>query len=50
MNAETSISMAFAEANIRSQKADFSWSLKPFSVQIELQGAPLIQTCDYRVH
>lgn len=42
MNAETSLSMAFAEANIRSQQADFTWSLKPFSVQIELQGVPLV--------
>ncbi|MGD0098696.1 MAG: hypothetical protein ABSB60_19635 [Terracidiphilus sp.] len=41
MNAETSVSMAFAEANIRSQQAGFSCSLKPFTVQIELQGAPL---------
>jgi signal transduction histidine kinase len=45
VNAETSLSMAFAETNIRSQQADFSWSLKPFSVQIELQGAPLAQYC-----
>ncbi len=45
MNAETSLSMAFAEANIRSQQADFSWSLKPFSVQMELQGAPLARYC-----
>jgi hypothetical protein len=35
--------MAFAEANIRSQQAEFSWSLQPFSVQIELQRAPLAQ-------
>ncbi len=41
MNAETSMSMAFAEAKIRSQQATFSWSLRPFSVQMELQGAPL---------
>jgi len=45
INAETSVSMAFAEANIRSQQADFSWSLRPFSVQIELQGAPLVHYC-----
>jgi hypothetical protein len=45
MNAEASLSMALAEANIRSQQANFSWSLQPFSVQIELQGAPLIQCC-----
>jgi len=42
MNAETSLSMAFAEANIRSQQADFSWSMKPFSVQMDLQGVPLV--------
>jgi len=41
VNAETSLSMAYAEANMRSQQADFSWSLKPFSVQIELQGASI---------
>jgi signal transduction histidine kinase len=41
MNAETSLSMAFAEANIRSQQADFCWSLKPFSVQIEFEGVSL---------
>ena len=40
MNAETSLSMAVAEANIRSQQADFSWSLQPFNVQIELAKAP----------
>jgi hypothetical protein len=40
MNAETSLSMAVAEANIRSQQADFSWSLQPFNVVIELQKAP----------
>jgi hypothetical protein len=37
MNAETSLSMAVAEANIRSQQAGFSWSLQPFNVQIDLQ-------------
>jgi hypothetical protein len=42
MNVETSLSMAFAEANIRSQHAGFSWSLKPFSVQIEFEGVPLV--------
>jgi hypothetical protein len=41
MNAETSLSMAFAEANIRSQQAEFTWSLQPFSVQIDLHGASL---------
>jgi len=42
MNAETSLSMAFAEANIRSQQAGFCWSLKPFSVQIDFEGVPLV--------
>jgi hypothetical protein len=42
MNPEASLSMAFAEANIRSQEADFSWSLQPFSVQMELKGAPAV--------
>jgi hypothetical protein len=41
LNTEASISMAFAEANIRSQQAGFSWSLQPFSVQMDLRGAPL---------
>lgn len=45
MNTETSLSMAFAEANIRSQQAEFSWSLKPFAVRIELQGAPQVHYC-----
>jgi hypothetical protein len=40
MDAETSMNMALAEANIRSQRGDFSWTLKPFSVQIELQQEP----------
>jgi hypothetical protein len=43
MNVEASLGMAFAEANIRSQQAEFSWTLQPFSVQIELLGAPLAQ-------
>ena len=45
INAETSLSMAFAEANIRSQQADFSWSLRPFTVQIELHGVPFVHYC-----
>jgi hypothetical protein len=40
MDAETSLSMALAEASFRSQQARFSWNLQPFSVQIELQKAP----------
>ena len=45
MNAETSLSMAYAETNIRSQQADFSWSLKPFTVRIEFEGAPGVHLC-----
>lgn len=44
MNAEQSLSMSLAEANMRSQQASFSWSLRPFNVQIELQRAPLAQS------
>jgi hypothetical protein len=36
-----SLSMAIAEANIRSQQAGFSWNLRPFSVEIELQTAQI---------
>jgi hypothetical protein len=39
VNAEQSLNMALAEANIRSQQASLSWSLQPFSVQIELKCA-----------
>jgi signal transduction histidine kinase len=39
INAEGSLSMAAAEANMRSQPASFSWRLKPFHVHIELQKA-----------
>jgi len=42
MNAEQSLSLALAEANIRSQQASLSWTLQPFSVQIELHGTPLM--------
>jgi hypothetical protein len=41
MNAEARLGMALAEANIRSQEANFSLTLRPFSVQIELRTAPL---------
>jgi len=41
INAEQNLSMALAEANMRTQGADFSWSLQPFNVQIEFSGAPL---------
>jgi hypothetical protein len=39
INEEARLSMALAEANMRSQHARLSWSLKPFSVQIELHEA-----------
>ncbi len=39
INAEASLSMAVAEANMRSQQAGFFLSLKPFNVQIDLQPA-----------
>ncbi len=40
MNAEGSLGMAVAEANIRSQHADFAFCLSPFTVCIELPKAP----------
>jgi hypothetical protein len=39
VNAEQSLNMALAEANIRSQQASLSWSFQPFRVQIELKCA-----------
>jgi hypothetical protein len=44
MDEESTLSMALAEVNIRSQQAGFSWQLNPFNVQIELQKAPLGQS------
>ena len=41
INAETRLSMAVAEANMRSQQAGLSLSLQPFTVCIELPRAPL---------
>lgn len=41
-NAEARLSMATAEANIRSQQAGFEWSQQPFKVLIDLPKAPLI--------
>jgi hypothetical protein len=38
---EASLSMAIADANIRSQHAGFSWNLQPFSVEIEFQTDPI---------
>ncbi len=40
MDTEVSLSMALAEANIRSQRGSLSWSLHPFHVQVELRKAP----------
>lgn len=40
INPEARLSIAVAEANMRSQQADFSLSLQPFTVRIELPKAP----------
>jgi signal transduction histidine kinase len=40
INAEARLSMAVAEANMRSQQAGFSLSLQPFTVCVELPRAP----------
>jgi hypothetical protein len=45
LNAEASLSMATADANIRSQQAGFSWNLQPFSVEIEFQTVQIAQGC-----
>lgn len=37
ISAEASLNMALAESKIRSQQATFTWSLKPFTVQIDFQ-------------
>jgi signal transduction histidine kinase len=37
MSTEESLSMALAEANIRSQQGSFSVNMRPFTVQVELQ-------------
>jgi hypothetical protein len=44
MNAETRLDLALAEANIRSQQANFSCSLEPFSIRIELPCTPIIDS------
>lgn len=44
MNAEARLDLALAEVNIRSQQANFSWSLEPFNVQIELPSTPIIDS------
>ena len=41
IDAEASLSMAVAEANMRSQHAGLSLSLQPFTVRIDLPKAPL---------
>lgn len=41
MNAEQKLSMALAQASIRSQHGDLNWTGQPFSVQIDLPQAPL---------
>jgi hypothetical protein len=41
-NAETKLSMAAAEASIRSQQGGFEWSQQPFKVLIHLPKAPLV--------
>lgn len=40
INPEVSLSMAVAEANMRSQQADLSLSLQPFTVHIDLPKVP----------
>lgn len=40
INTEMTLSVAIAAANIRSQQAAFSYSLRPFEVHIELPQAP----------
>jgi hypothetical protein len=40
MSAVSNLSMAVAEANMRSQQAGFSFSLQPFTVHIDLQKSP----------
>jgi signal transduction histidine kinase len=42
VSAEARLSMAAAEANIRSQQAGFLWSEQPFHVLIDLPRAPLV--------
>ena len=40
LSAEASLSMALAEASIRSQQGRVTWSLQPFIAQIDLHKAP----------
>jgi hypothetical protein len=41
-SAEARLSMAAAEANIRSQQAGFLWTQQPFDVLIDLPKAPVV--------
>ncbi len=45
LEAEASLRMDIADADIRSQRASFSWSLHPFVVQIDLPKAPPSYRC-----
>jgi hypothetical protein len=45
-SAEVTLTMALADANIRSQGALFSWGLRPFRVQIDLQNAQVAVDAD----
>ena len=45
LSEEASLSMALADANIRSQQAGFSWGLQPFSVQFEFQTEQIAPCC-----
>jgi hypothetical protein len=44
LNAEGNLSMALAEATARSQEFTLSWSLQPFTVQIEIPMAPVVDS------
>jgi hypothetical protein len=41
-SAEARVGMAVAEANFQSQQVNYSWSIQPFKVLIELQKAPAL--------
>jgi hypothetical protein len=45
LSEEASLSMAIADANIRSQQAGFSWNLRPFSMEIEFQTDQIAPYC-----
>ncbi|MFY9853746.1 MAG: hypothetical protein WAK26_07710, partial [Terracidiphilus sp.] len=44
LNAEARLDLALAEANIRCQHANFSWSPEPFCARIELACTPIIDS------